>query len=286
MNIEIPYRYLIDPDEVGEALSCFANQPILGLDTETFWDYPAGQNRLSLLQLAAQTGEVIVIDALAAGIEKARPLIENPLVMMAAHNARFDDGALRGAGFAAAGLVDTLRLSRKALKLRSFSLASVSEHLFGISLDKTHQRSDWRQRPLSRLQLNYAALDAHVALQVYLELACRLEREGRLEAELRRASIRPPEEENDFIQPARKRRPAVQLRPLTPGERECVESLKQWRRETAERERLPVYMVCQDRTLEHLAIARPTTLEELAGIFGLGASKIAKYGDQMLTHLK
>ena len=117
------------------------------MDTETFWNFQTRQNRLSLLQLAAPTGEVIVIDALSAGVEEARELIENPEAMMAAHNAKFDDGVLREAGFEVAGLVDTLRLSRRTLRLRSFSLASVSDHLFGVKLDKTYQQSDWRRRP-------------------------------------------------------------------------------------------------------------------------------------------
>src|SRR6185369_5797978 len=182
----IAYQYLTNPEEARAALAAFANQPIIGLDTETFWNFQTRQNRLSLLQLAAPTGEVIVIDALAAGVEEARELIESPEAMMAAHNARFDDGVLRQAGFDVAGLVDTLKLSRRTLRLRSFSLASVSDHLFGVKLDKQYQQSDWRRRPLSRQQLDYAALDAQVALQVFQALAERLEEEGRLSDELRR----------------------------------------------------------------------------------------------------
>jgi ribonuclease D len=183
------YRYLIDPQHVREALSSFAGQPILGLDTETF--FHNRKNHLSLLQLAAPGGEVVVIDALAAGVEEARCLVESPAVLMAAHNARFDEGVLRQAGFAVAGMVDTLRLSRCSLPLRSFSLASVAEHLFGLTLDKSLQQSDWRRRPLSREQLDYAALDAVVALRVYQELTLRLESEGRLADELGRALIVP-----------------------------------------------------------------------------------------------
>ena len=290
MNLDISYRYLIDPDEVCEALLAFANQPVIGLDTETFWDYSIRQNRLSLLQLAAPTGEVVVIDALAAGIEKARTLIESPQSVMAAHNARFDEGVLRGAGFAVAGLVDTLRLARKALKLHSFSLASVSGHLFGVALDKTQQRSDWRQRPLSRVQLDYAALDAQIALRVYLELAARLEEAARVKAESRCAQSGLPEEElqensDHALKPVKTTRNWVDPRPLTADELECLESLRLWRRETADRERLPAYMVCQDKTLEQLAILRPKTLEELAGIFGIGQAKLAKYGKEMLSRL-
>lgn len=283
------YQYLVDPDEVREALQSFANQPVIGLDTETFWEPLTRQNRLSLLQIAAPTGEVLVIDALAAGVEQARAIIEQPELMMAAHNARFDDGVLRGAGFNVAGMVDTLRLARRTLNLRSFSLTSVSEHLFGLPLDKTQQRSDWSRRPLSRIQLDYAALDAEIALRVYQELAARLEREGRLASELQGARILPPiEEEAGTVAPRAKaiKKPTIELRPLTSEEKARVEALKRWRRGAADRERIPAYMICPDKTLEHLVIVRPTGLDELALIFGLGPSKITKYGAELLLLLQ
>lgn len=280
------YQYLVDPQQTRSALAAFAEQPIIGLDTETFWDWNTRQNRLSLLQLAAPTGEVIVIDALSAGISEARALIENPVAMMAAHNARFDDGVLRAAGFAVAGLVDTLRLARRTLHLKSFSLASVSAHLFGVSLDKTQQVSDWRRRPLSREQLDYAALDAQVALQVFQELAERLESEGRLSEELQRARIAPPEENPaPRKSSSRTKKPPVQLRPLTAEEQTRVERLRHWRRDVAVREQVPVYLICPDKTLEHLVIVRPQTLAELSPIYGLGEAKIARFGEDLLKEL-
>jgi ribonuclease D len=284
MKPDMAYRYLIDPGEVLAALGAFSSQPVIGLDTETFYDSATGQNRLSLLQLAAPSGEVIVIDALAAGIDQARPLIEDPAAMMAAHNARFDDGVLRGAGFEVAGLVDTLRLARKALKLQSFSLSSVSDHLLGLPLDKTYQRSDWRRRPLDRRQLDYAALDARIALLVFQRLAERLEEMGRWEIELRRARIGAPQAEEE--KPPKTPRRSIELRPLTADERQLVESLRAWRKSKAESERLPLYMICQDKTLDHLAILRPTKLDELNAIYGLGPAKIARYGQVLLDLLQ
>ncbi|MGH9801273.1 MAG: HRDC domain-containing protein [Blastocatellia bacterium] len=284
----LPYEFLSDPADVRAAMVAFANQPIIGLDTETFMDFSTRQNRLSLLQLASPTGEVIVVDALAAGVEEARGLIENPSAMMAAHNAKFDDGVLRNAGFAVAGLVDTLRLSRRTLRLKSFSLASVSDHLFGLRLDKTYQRSDWRKRPLSREQLDYAALDAQIALQVFQELAERLESNGRLSEELDRARIVPKDEASDrgrSVQSARKKQPPIDLRPLTAEERRMVEKLRDWRRRLASNENVPTYMICPDKTLEHLAIARPHKIEALNEIYGLGQSKITRYGDEILRQL-
>ncbi|HMV50951.1 MAG TPA: HRDC domain-containing protein [Blastocatellia bacterium] len=281
----IAYQYLVDPDEARAALVAFANQPVIGLDTETYWDFNTRQNTLSLLQLASPSGDVIVIDALSAGLEEARSLIENPAAMMAAHSAKFDDGVLRQAGFGVAGLVDTLRLSRRTLRLRSFSLASVSDHLFGLKLDKTYQQSDWRRRPLSREQLDYAALDAQIALQVFQELSERLTREGRLSEELHRARVLPPGEGENGRSAPRIKRPPVQLRPLTAEERRVFDKLRDWRHRMARQESIPVYLVCSDKTLEHLIIARPRTVEDLSGIFGLGDSKISRYGAEMLAQL-
>jgi ribonuclease D len=287
MASSISYQYVVDPGDARDALVAFAGQPIIGLDTETYWDFGARQNRLSLLQLASPTGAVVVIDALAAGVEEARALIESPQAMMAAHNARFDEGVLRGAGFDVAGLVDTLRLARRTLHLRSFSLASVSEHLLGMPLDKTYQQSDWRRRPLSRAQLDYAALDAQVALQVYQELSARLEETGRLEDELKLAKIGLPEEGAEIFNriSQKSKRKTVDLRPLSAEERQILERLRRWRKQTADRERIPVYLICQDRTLEHLVVVRPGKIEELANIFGLGPAKITKYGSDLLSQL-
>src|SRR5262249_56518213 len=84
----------------------------------------------------------------------------------------------------------------------------------------------------------------------------------------------------------RSRRGPVELRPLTAEERQVIERLKRWRKRTAEQERIPAYLICHDRTLEHLAIVRPGTVEELANIFGLGAARIAKYGPELLNQLR
>ena len=289
MAWSISYQYVIDPDDARVALEAFANQPIIGLDTETYWDYGERRNRLSLLQLAAPTGEVIVLDALSASIAEARGLIENPAVMMAAHNARFDEGVLRTAGFDVVGLVDTLRLARRTLRLRSFSLSSVSERLFGMPMDKTYQQSDWKRRPLSRAQLDYAALDARIALLVYLELAAKLEEAGQWEEELIRARIGLPEngaEASSNRRGSKSKSLPAELRPLTPEERRLVERLKRWRKQTASQERIPPYLVCHDRTLEHLAIVRPMKVEDLANIFGLGSARITKYGTELLIQLQ
>jgi ribonuclease D len=280
------YVYITDTDAARDALRSLPSETVIGLDTETYWDRAANTSHVSLVQLGPPSGDVLVIDALSVDIEILRPLIESPTVQMAAHNARFDEAMLVGAGLRPVSFVDTLRLARAALRLPSYSLAGVVAHLFGFELDKTFQKSNWRRRPLSRAQLQYAATDAHLALFVYEELRRLLAEQGRLDDALRIAALKPSTPRNELSAPRKRRTPPAPLRPLTDEEKHTLIRLKKWRLEKSFAERKPAYMICQDRTLEHMAIDRPATLEALAAIYGLGESRIARYGQELLQALQ
>jgi ribonuclease D len=277
------FRFITDDAEARDALEGLSLETVIGLDTETYWDAKAARSHVSLVQIAPRAGDVLVFDLLSIDVEILRSLIESPTIAMAAHNARFDEGMLIGAGLQPAAFVDTLRLARSALRLPSYSLAGVVAHLFGIEMDKSFQKSNWRRRPLTRTQLEYAALDARITLRVYDELQRILTEQGKLELALRSARLAPSSAET---RPSRKRRaPQPPPRPLTQEEREAVANLKRWRFVKASKEHLPAYMICPDRTLEHLVMERPATLEALNSIHGLGESKIARYGVEILEAL-
>lgn len=283
---KLDFRFINDAGEALAALEPFLSETVVALDTETYWDAATGKRAcLSLAQVSARTGPVIVIDALAAGAEVLRPLAESPTVSMAAHNARFDEMVLAEAGLQPVGFVDTLRMAQSALSLASYSLASVVEHLFGSPLDKTLRQSNWRRRPLTRSQLTYAALDARVTLQVYDELSRLLREQGRLEEVLAYASLAARSSADRAAPRRRRRAPAVPGAPLTAEEKLIVAQLKRWRLSQANAQRRPAYMICPDKTLEHLARERPRTLAALNSIHGLGESKIERFGAELLDAL-
>jgi ribonuclease D len=236
------------------------------------------------VQIAPRAGDVLVFDLLKVDVELLRPLIESTAVTMTAHNARFDEGMLIGAGLRPEAFVDTLRLARAALRLPSYSLAGVVEHLFGLEMDKSYQKSNWKRRPLTRAQLEYAALDAYITLRVYDELERILREQGKFESALRVATLSPASGETRA--PRKRRAPQPPPRPLTDEERKAVVFLKRWRFAKSSELNVPAYMICPDRTLEHLAMERPSTLESLNSIHGLGASKIARFGEELLESLK
>jgi ribonuclease D len=277
-------RFIVDNNEAQNALQHLQLETIVGLDTETYWNTSDNRSHVSLVQIGPRTGDVFVFDLLMVDVELLRPLVESPAVMMTAHNARFDEGMLTGAGLRPAAFVDTLRLARSALRLPSYSLAGVVAHLFGIELDKSYQKSNWKRRPLTRAQIEYAAMDAHITLRVYDELQRILTEQGKFEAALRAASLAPPS--GEAYAPRKRRAPQPPPRPLTDEERQAVTYLKKWRLGKSFEANIPAYMICPDRTLEHLVMERPSTLEALGFIHGLGSSKIARFGEELLEALK
>ncbi|MFN3983911.1 MAG: DNA helicase RecQ [Rhodocyclaceae bacterium] len=58
--------------------------------------------------------------------------------------------------------------------------------------------------------------------------------------------------------------------------------LRAWRATTAKERNVPAYVVFQDATLREIAIARPQSLGELAGISGIGDRKLDAYGEAIL----
>jgi ATP-dependent DNA helicase RecQ len=72
---------------------------------------------------------------------------------------------------------------------------------------------------------------------------------------------------------------------LTPEQAAVFEELRAWRGATAKDQGVPAYVVFNDATLRSIAATAPTSLAELAGISGVGESKLAKYGDVILELL-
>jgi superfamily II DNA helicase RecQ len=65
-----------------------------------------------------------------------------------------------------------------------------------------------------------------------------------------------------------------------------LQALKQWRRERSKKDQVPAFIIFHDSTLEVIADRRPSTLEELTAVPGVGPTKLERYGDDLLTVLR
>lgn len=85
----------------------------------------------------------------------------------------------------------------------------------------------------------------------------------------------------DTIRKAAKSTPKVRML-VNEEDAPLLSALKAKRRALAEAARVPAYVVFTDRTLIEMAERRPANLDDMAGISGVGAKKLATYGDAFL----
>lgn len=136
----------------------------IGLDVETtMYD-----QRLCLIQLAT-TSCTYLIDPLAIpSLDPLRNVLgpEGPVKVI--HNAALERRVLGETGLSLGNTFDTLAASRLLGPLGAkHGLGDVCQRLLGRHIDKSLQKSDWARRPLSRAQIDYAAVDAEVLVDLH-----------------------------------------------------------------------------------------------------------------------
>ncbi|HWG60911.1 MAG TPA: DNA helicase RecQ [Streptosporangiaceae bacterium] len=72
---------------------------------------------------------------------------------------------------------------------------------------------------------------------------------------------------------------------LPPEATAVFERLRAWRGAAAKAQGVPAYVIFHDATLRQIASDRPGSLDQLAAVNGVGDSKLAKYGQQILDTL-
>ncbi|MEO0357194.1 MAG: DNA helicase RecQ [Pseudomonadota bacterium] len=78
------------------------------------------------------------------------------------------------------------------------------------------------------------------------------------------------------------RRPAVKAL-VSDEDAPLLSALKAKRRFLAEGQKVPAYIIFNDKTLIEMAERRPATLDQMAGIGGVGAKKLESYGREFLA---
>jgi ATP-dependent DNA helicase RecQ len=66
-------------------------------------------------------------------------------------------------------------------------------------------------------------------------------------------------------------------------ETDLYRRMRAWRAERARAEGVPAFTIFSDRTLRELATARPRDIAELLQTWGLGSSRVARFGSDLLA---
>ncbi|MDN5599383.1 MAG: DNA helicase RecQ [Brachybacterium sp.] len=72
---------------------------------------------------------------------------------------------------------------------------------------------------------------------------------------------------------------------LEPAQQERFEALRAWRTSVAKEKQIPPYMVFSDATLVGIIEAGPESVAQLGAVSGVGAKKLAEYGEAVLAVL-
>ena len=153
-------------------------QDEIAVDTEadSFYSY---RNKVCLIQVTIGDRDYLVDPLADIDITGFGKVFADPGVVKIFHDSEYDVLILRrDFGFTFKNLFDT-RVAAAVLGSAAPGLASVLDQHFGVSLDKSMQRSDWAKRPLTPKQIAYARLDTHYLQALAAEQRTQLADMGR-----------------------------------------------------------------------------------------------------------
>ena len=188
--MEIYFRLVRDPRALAETCDDLAALPAVGFDTETT-ELDPYKGELRLVQLSGGKNTVVIdLRPLAefgdiktsAEVAPLRSLLSAETPRKVAHNAKFDAKWVRHhLGTEIGGVFDTYLASQLISagdSDRRHGLADVAQFFLGTEMDKTEQLSDWSAAELSTSQIEYAARDAAIMLDLQAQLEERLTADG------------------------------------------------------------------------------------------------------------
>lgn len=87
------------------------------------------------------------------------------------------------------------------------------------------------------------------------------------------------EAEENYIETGRAKKKTAELADLTEEGQELFEKLRKCRSELAAKQGVPPFIICSDKTLKDMCARCPADKTQMADVYGMGAQKIASYGN-------
>jgi ribonuclease D len=158
-------------EELETVVKTLEKEQILGFDTETRPSFRRGEfYKVALVQLATP-GAVYLIQIQKTGLsESFARILSNPDIIKAGVAIRDDiKGLQKFRHYNAQGFID-LSLVAREKGIGVESVKKLTALLLGFRISKSAQTSNWETPTLSEKQIEYAATDAWVCLEIYHKL--------------------------------------------------------------------------------------------------------------------
>jgi len=144
--------------------------------------------------------------------------------------------------------------------------------VFGVGTDL--RDTEWRGIVRQLLAQGLLAVEGDYGTLVLTDASAQVLRKQRpvmLRREPERAAKAP-----------RSRKAAEPVASLPADAAALFERLRSWRAAIAKEQGVPAYVIFHDSTLREIAMTPPSSLAELGKITGIGETKLARYGQQLL----
>lgn len=256
-----------------------ASQTLIAFDTE-FVAEDSYRPELCLVQVASRDHLAIIDPLVCDNLVPFWTLLLDAKRTVVVHAGREEIlFCLRGTGQVIPGLFD-IQIASAFIGLEyPASYGNLVQRFVGKSLGKEETRSDWRQRPLTHRQLEYAAQDVRDLPQIFDILRHELDQRNRtdwLQEEMAR-------KQNDLLDLTNQehwhRLPGIQS--LSGSSLAIARSLWQWREKMAVDRDTPARRVLRDDLLIELARRGSDDPKRIANLRGMNHRHVRQYIDDL-----
>jgi ATP-dependent DNA helicase RecQ len=172
--------------------------------------------------------------------------------------------------FAAGHVIDVLR-GAESERIQTWHHDKLS--VFGIGADRSEQ--EWRAILRQVIALGLVTVDHEQFSSLKLTDAARPVLKGGQKVQLRQ-----------YQKPVKQKRSSApkgyEETNLDGDEQRIFDRLRSWRMGAAREHSVPAYVIFNDATLREIAKVRPSSLDEMRGISGVGEKKLVSYGDEIV----
>jgi ribonuclease D len=160
-----------EADKLPKIFREIQKHDVVGFDTETRPSFKKGQvYQVSLLQIAIPEKAFLIRINHTGVTEEVAGLFENPNIIKAGVGIRDDIKALqKHRKFEPSNCLDLSTLAKQA-GLQVESVKKLTALLLGFRISKSAQTSNWEAPTYTQKQIEYAATDAWVCLELYRKL--------------------------------------------------------------------------------------------------------------------
>ncbi len=280
-----PALYIEHDKNLKQLIKKLKNEPLLAIDTESNSLY-AYQERVCLIQLSTRTQDYIIDPLRIADMSPLGELLVDPKMEKVFHAAEYDLMCLkRDFGFTLVNLFDTM-VAARICGVKALGLNRLLAEYCGVDVDKSHQRDDWGQRPLSDEGLLYAQMDTHFLPVLRDKLSELLTEQGRteeaMETFIEASEVTPPEH---IFDPEGYWRMAIPSG-LNRRQSAILRELYILREDIAKERDCPPFKVFADKMLLAMAENSPRNLNELERLRGLPAAIAQRYSHELLQAIE